>query len=59
VTGEDGAVTIYVQRDAPEAAKRPNWLPAPDGRFRPLMRMYQPRAEILGGAYVLPAFTKA
>jgi hypothetical protein len=28
-------------------------------RFRPLMRMYQPCAEILSGDYVLPAITKA
>jgi hypothetical protein len=52
-------VTIYIQRDAPEDGKQSNWLPTPDGRFRPLMRMYQPRAEILNGEYILPAITKA
>jgi hypothetical protein len=56
---DDGSVTIYIQRDAPEDSKQSNWLPTPDGRFRPLMRMYQPRPEILGGDYVLPAITKA
>jgi hypothetical protein len=59
LTDDDGSVTIYIQRDAPDDAKRSNWLPAPDGRFRPLMRMYQPRAEVLSGKYVLPAITKA
>ncbi len=59
VTDDDGSVTIYIQRDAPDNGKRSNWLPAPDGRFRPLMRMYQPRAEILTGEYILPAFNKA
>ena len=59
ITDDDGSVTIYIQRDAPEDAKQPNWLPTPDGRFRPLMRMYQPLGEILGGEYVLPAITKA
>jgi hypothetical protein len=58
-TDDDGSVTIYIQRDAPDARKQSNWLPAPDGRFRPLMRMYQPRAEILNGEYILPAMTKA
>jgi hypothetical protein len=58
-SGDDGSVTIYVQQDAPENGRRSNWLPAPGGRFRPLMRMYQPRADILDGGYILPAFTKA
>ncbi|HEY2652551.1 MAG TPA: DUF1214 domain-containing protein, partial [Solirubrobacteraceae bacterium] len=59
LTDDDGSVTIYIQRDAPDDGKRSNWLPAPDGRFRPLMRMYQPRTEVLSGQYVLPAITKA
>jgi hypothetical protein len=57
--GDDGSVAIYVQRDAPNPGKQSNWLPTPDGRFRPLMRMYQPRAEILSGEYILPPITKA
>jgi hypothetical protein len=59
VTSHDGSVTIYIQRDTPDTGKQSNWLPTPDGRFRPLMRMYQPRAEILNGDYTLPAITKA
>jgi hypothetical protein len=59
VSEQDGSVTIYIQRDSPDEDKRSNWLPTPDGRFRPLMRMYQPRAEILNGKYILPAITKA
>jgi hypothetical protein len=31
-----------------------NWLPAPKGTFRPIVRMYQPRPEALDGTYVLP-----
>ncbi len=34
------------------------WLPAPDGPFRPIMRMYEPRAEILDGTYQLPAIRR-
>jgi hypothetical protein len=56
---DDGSVTIYIQRDAPDTGKQTNWLPTPDGRFRPLMRMYQPRAEVLNGQYILPAIAKA
>jgi hypothetical protein len=59
VSEDDGSVTIYIQRDPPAEDKRSNWLPTPDGRFRPLMRMYQPSGEILNGKYILPAITKA
>jgi hypothetical protein len=58
-TESDGTVTIYIQKEAPEPDKQSNWLPAPDSRFRPLMRMYQPRREILDREFVLPPVTKA
>lgn len=58
-TDADGSVTIYIQNEAPEPDKQPNWLPAPAGRFRPLMRMYQPGSQTLDGEFVLPAVTKA
>ena len=32
-------MTIYIQRNAPDNGRRSNSLPAPDGRFRPLMRV--------------------
>ncbi|EFC85163.1 hypothetical protein FrEUN1fDRAFT_1792 [Parafrankia sp. EUN1f] len=35
------------------------WLPAPAGPFRPILRLYQPRAAVLDGTYQLPAVTKA
>ena len=47
-----------MQHDSPGLDKEPNWLPTPSGDFRPIMRMYQPRAEILDRSYVLPAITK-
>ena len=33
-TAPDGSLTIYVQKEAPEADKIRNWLPAPEGNFR-------------------------
>lgn len=57
-TAADGAVTIYMQKDSPGAEKESNWLPTPDGAFRPILRMYQPRREILDGTYVLPAIMR-
>ena len=55
---EDGGrrpLTIYLQKDSPGPDKESNWLPTPARAFRPIMRMYQPRKEILDGTYVLPA----
>jgi hypothetical protein len=56
--GDDGSVTIYMQKDSPGPDKEANWLPTPNGAFRPVMRQYQPRAEILDHTYQLPAITK-
>jgi hypothetical protein len=54
----DGSLTLYLQRDSPGGDKAANWLPTPDGHFRPVMRMYQPKREVLTREYVLPAITK-
>jgi hypothetical protein len=50
----DGSLDIYIQRDSPGAERESNWLPAPEGDFRPLIRMYQPGEAVLSGAYALP-----
>jgi hypothetical protein len=55
--GPDGSLTIVIQHEQPDDPS--NWLPAPGAAFRPLMRLYQPRAEVLGGSYHIPAITKA
>jgi hypothetical protein len=54
----DGSLTIYLQHDSPGTDKDSNWLPTPGGDFRPVMRMYQPKPEILAGAYTLPAIRR-
>jgi hypothetical protein len=54
----DGSLTIYLQHESPGTENDPNWLPAPHGDFRPVMRMYQPTPEILTGDYSLPAIRK-
>ena len=56
--GEHGSVTIYIQKDSPGPDKESNWLPCPEGAFRPILRMYAPRKEILDGTYILPAIRK-
>ncbi len=52
---DNGALTLWLQHDQPDdEAQRANWLPAPAGDFRPLLRLYQPGQAILDGSYVLP-----
>ena len=57
-TAPDGSLTIYVQKDAPEADKMANWLPAPEGSFRLSMRLYVPKPEVINGQWTPPAVTQ-
>jgi hypothetical protein len=50
----DGSLDISIQRESPGAERDSNWLPTPGGDFRPLIRMYQPGADVLNGSYELP-----
>ena len=51
---DDGSLTISVQKDSPGADKEANWLPAPDGPFYIVMRIYFPKAEALDGTWKKP-----
>jgi len=53
----DGSVTIVIQHEPPVDPS--NWLPAPAAPFRPIMRLYEPAADILDGTYQIPPITKA
>ncbi|MFC6011532.1 DUF1254 domain-containing protein [Nocardia lasii] len=58
-TGKDGSLTITIQHEEPtDATRRANWLPAPAGPFRPMLRVYQPQKSLLDGSYVLPGITR-
>ncbi|MEA2331163.1 MAG: hypothetical protein QOH58_1301 [Thermoleophilaceae bacterium] len=52
--GRDGSLTIHVQRRPPAGAARANWLPAPSGRFRLALRVYEPRPSVLNGRWQPP-----
>lgn len=41
----DGSLTLYLQKDAPNAEQQANWLPAPDGPIYLVMRLYWPTTE--------------
>jgi hypothetical protein len=58
VYADDGSLTITIsnrQPDDPAAAA--NWLPAPSGPFRPVLRMYEPAPQVLDQTYSVPPIT--
>jgi hypothetical protein len=58
----DGTVELYVQATNPGPDKEANWLPAPNGPFVLMMRLYWPKANppsILDGTWKPPAVERA
>jgi len=57
-TNPDGSVDLYLQAESPGPDKEPNWLPAPKGKFVPMLRLYWPTEtppSILDGTWKPPA----
>jgi hypothetical protein len=54
----DSSIDIYIQRMAP-AGDESNWLPAPAGAFKLMLRAYLPRRAILDGEYRVPPVMRA
>jgi hypothetical protein len=50
----DGSMDLYIQKESPGAAKQSNWLPAPDGEFILMLRLYWPKDEAVDGAWAPP-----
>jgi hypothetical protein len=53
VPNADGSIAIYLQRTAP-AGHEANWLPAPAGNFKLMLRAYAPGRAVLDGEYHVP-----
>ena len=58
VPNADGSIDIYIQRTAP-AGHESNWLPAPAGNFKLMLRAYLPGRAVLDGTYHVPPVTAA
>jgi hypothetical protein len=61
VENADGSVDLYLQHENPGPDKEANWLPAPAGRFIPMLRLYWPKEQspsILDGTWKPPAVKK-
>ena len=58
VWNEDGSLTIYLQNKSPGKGLQGNWLPAPDGPFYAIMRLYGPTEAVLNGVWTSPKIVK-
>ncbi|MEW1922000.1 DUF1254 domain-containing protein [Streptomyces sp. NPDC088360] len=57
---DDGSLTLHLRPQRPTDDKTAaNWLPTPGGRFRPVLRMYTPRAAVFDGTYELPPIRRS
>jgi len=50
----DGGITFYIQKESPGKDKESNWLPAPDGSFMCVLRLYWPKDIALDGSWKNP-----
>ncbi len=57
VPNADGSIDIYLQRTTP-AGHESNWLPAPAGYFKLMLRAYLPGRAVLDGEYHVPPVMK-
>ncbi len=55
---DDGSLVLHVQKDTPGPDRESNWLPAPDGPFYMVLRLYGPEQTALEGAWVPPPAVK-
>jgi hypothetical protein len=58
----DGSIDLYIQKDSPGKDKEQNWLPAPEGEFVLMMRLYWPSEKppsILDGTWKPPEVKEA
>jgi len=55
----DGSLDIYIQNTDPGPSKDSNWLPAPNGTFYVVMRIYWPQQSVLNGPWNPPPITLA
>ena len=55
---EDGSLVLHMAKDSPGRVYESNWLPAPDGPFYLVMRLYGPEPDALEGKWTPPSLQK-
>lgn len=58
VPQDDGSLQLLIGKDAPGGALEANWLPAPDGPFYVVMRLYGPEKVVWEGKWTAPPIKK-
>lgn len=51
----DGGLTLYLGHASPGKDKQSNWLPAPEGKYSLVVRVYGPGPDLIAGKWQLPA----
>ena len=59
VYGQDGSLDIYVGHASPGKDKEANWLPAPEGEYAIVARVYGPDERMIKGEWKLPPLQPA
>ena len=59
VPDPDGGYTFFVQNPSPGIDREANWLPAPEGPFMLVLRLYWPKPDALNGTWTAPPPEKA
>ena len=59
VLGDDGSLTLFISEDSPGPELESNWLPAPDGPFYAVLRLYGPKETALSGEWKNPPMIKS
>lgn len=54
VPDPDGGYTLSLQNESPGADRESNWLPAPEGPFIVVLRLYWPKPDALNGVWKAP-----
>jgi hypothetical protein len=55
----DGSLTLYLGAKSPGQDKESNWMPAPEGHFSLILRLYWPEAPALSGDWRPPEVARA
>ena len=54
----NGSLVLHIAKDSPGKELESNWLPAPNGPFYMVLRLYGPEAEALEGKWIAPVVEK-
>ncbi len=55
---DDGSLVLRIGKDSPSGDLESNWLPAPDGPFYMVLRLYGPEPKALEGKWTPPVLQK-